>query len=154
MKDSYIKEVDHDWYRQRLSGAIICVFAAFLILLGRLYYLQIISGSKYRRLSENNCVRLRAIAPTRGLIFDRTGTLIVDNRPSFNLSIVLEDSKKPKEVVTRLSSLLDVPPEPLLTRLEERKSCSPFKPLVLKRNLSRDAVAVIEAHKLDLPGIV
>ena len=58
MNDAYLRTVDSDWYRQRLSGVVICVLALFLVLLARLYYLQIIKGAEFRRLSENNCVRL------------------------------------------------------------------------------------------------
>jgi penicillin-binding protein 2 len=154
MNDTYLKTVDDRWYRQRLSGALICVFAVFLILLARLCYLQIIKGSDYRRMSENNCVRLRNIAPFRGLVFDRNGVLLVDNRPSFDVSIVLEDAKNPTDIVTNLAKLLDVGPETLLPILEKTTGWPSFKPLLLKRDLDRDAVAVVEAHRLDLPGIV
>jgi len=154
MQDNYLKTVDSDWYRHRLSGSLIFVLAFFLILGARLYYLQVVKGAEFRRLSQNNCVRLRSIPPPRGLIFDRTGRMIVDNRPSFNVSIVLEDAEEPEKVVTRLSSYLEEDPETLLDRLEKRRGGALFKPILLKRDLSRDAVAVVEAHKLDLPGVI
>jgi penicillin-binding protein 2 len=154
MNDTYLKTVDDRWYRQRLSGTLIWVLAVFLILLARLCYLQIIKGSDYRRMSENNCVRLQSVAPFRGLVYDRDGVLLVDNRPSFDVSIVLQDAKNPKAIVTRLAKLLDVGPETLLQTLEKKKRWPSFKPLSLKRDLDRDAVAVVEAHRLDLPGIV
>ena len=88
MDDTYLKTVDDRWYRQRLSGTLIWVLAVFLILLARLCYLQIIKGSDYRRMSENNCVRLQSVAPFRGLVYDRDGVLLVDNRPSFNVSML------------------------------------------------------------------
>jgi penicillin-binding protein 2 len=154
MNDTYLKTVDDRWYRQRLSRTLIWVFAVFLIVLARLCYLQIIKGSDYRRMSENNCVRLQSVAPFRGLVYDRDGVLLVDNRPSFNVSVVLEDAKRPKAVVTKLAELLDLPPETLLGSLEKKKRWPSFKPLLLKRDLDRDAVAVVEAHRLDLPGIM
>ncbi|MCK4390562.1 MAG: penicillin-binding protein 2 [Desulfobacterales bacterium] len=152
--DTYLNAVDGNWYRQRLSGTVICVFAVFLVLLARLYYLQIIKGSEYRRLSENNCIRLQSIPPPRGLIYDCHGELIVDNRPSFNVSVVLEDAKNPRRVVTTLAKLLNIGPETLLAKIEEAKGWPSFKPLILARDLGRDAIAVVEAHKLDLPGIM
>lgn len=154
MSDSYLRTVDSNWYRQRLSGTLICVLAFFLILLARLYYLQVVKGAEFRRLSENNCVRLQSIPPPRGLIFDRNGVLVVDNRPSFNVSIVLEHAKNPKRAVLKLAEFLKVAPDTLLAKLDEARGWPSFKPIVLRRDLSRDAVAVIEAHKLDLPGIV
>jgi penicillin-binding protein 2 len=154
MNDTYLRTVDSDWYRQRLSGAVICVLALFLILLARLYYLQIIKGAEFRRLSENNCVRLRNIPPSRGLIFDRKGVLIVDNRPSFSVSIVPEDAKHPATVLLKLADFLEDEPDALLAKLEAAEGWPSFKPILVKRDLTRNAVAIVEAHKLDLPGIV
>ncbi|RLB81681.1 MAG: penicillin-binding protein 2 [Deltaproteobacteria bacterium] len=152
--DSYLDTVDSDWYRQRASGALICVLAAFFILLVRLYYLQIIEGDEFRRLSENNCARLQGIPPARGLIFDRNGVLMVENRPCFNVSIVPGEAKDSKRVVFKLAELLGVAPESLFTKLIEARRVPSFKPILLRRDVSRDAVAIIEAHKLDLPGVL
>jgi len=154
MQDNYLKTVDTDWYRHRLSGSVIFVLAFFLILGARLYYLQVVKGAEFRRLSQNNCVRLRSIPPPRGLIFDRTGRLVVDNRPSFNVSIVPEDADDPDRVVEALAAHLNEDVEILLARLEARRGGALFKPILLKRDLSRDSVAVVEAHKLDLPGVI
>jgi len=153
MNHTYLKTVDSDWYKQRLSGTLICVFAVFLVLLARLYYLQVVKGAEFRRQSQNNCVRLQSIPPARGLIFDRNGVLMVDNRPSFSVSIVLEDAKNPKEVLLRLAEFLGEEPQPMLSKLDGARGYPSFKPILLKRDLSRDSVAVVEAHKLDLPGI-
>lgn len=154
MNDTYLKTVDTDWYRQRLSGALILVVAAFLVLLARLYYLQIVKGEDYRRQSQNNWVRLQSIPPPRGLIFDRKGTLLVDNRPSFSVSMVREDAKDPRAVALRLADLLKEDSRPFLDKLQKGRGRPSFKPIVLKRDLSRNAVAVVESHRLDLPGIV
>ena len=152
--DSYLHTVDSDWYRQRISGALICVLAAFLVLFARLYYLQIVEGPEFRRQSQNNCVRLQGIPPARGLIFDRDGVLMVENRPCFNISLVPREAKNPKSVVYKLAELLGVAPEPLFARLAEATGVHSFKPVLLRRDVSRDVVAIIEAYKLDLPGIV
>lgn len=152
--DSHLHTVDTDWYRQRVSGALICVLAAFLVLLVRLYYLQIVEGPEFRRQSQNNCVRLQGIPPPRGLIFDRDGALLVDNRPCFNIFIVPGEAKNPKRVVHKLAELLHIAPEVLLARLGEVRGLPFFKPILLRGDVSRDAVATIEAQKLDLPGIM
>ncbi len=153
MNDGYLRTVDSEWYRLRLSGIAVCVVAVFLVLLARLYYLQIIKGAEFRRLSENNCVRLQSVSPARGLIFDRNGNLMVDNRPAFNVSIVSKGVRDPKGVVSKLAAFLEVPPDTLLSKLDQARGRPSFRPVLLKRDLSRDAVAVIEAHKLDLPGV-
>jgi penicillin-binding protein 2 len=78
---------------------------------------------------------------------------MVDNRPAFNVSIAVRDVKDPRKVVSRLADLLEVPPQTLLAKLDQAKGRPSFKPTLLKRDLSRDAVAIVEAHKLDLPGV-
>ena len=75
------------------------MMAAFSILFARLVYLQVVEGEKYRRLSENNCVRLKSIKASRGLIYDSKGELLVDNRPAFDLKIVLKDAKPLKKTI-------------------------------------------------------
>ena len=152
--NTYLHTVDSDWYRQRVAGALICILAAFLILLVRLFYLQIVEGPEFRRQSQNNCVRLQGIPPARGLIFDRDGVLLVENRPSFNVSIVPREAKNPRRVVQKLVDLLNIVPETLFARLAEARGVHSFRPVLLKRDVSRDVVAIIEAYKLDLPGIV
>lgn len=154
MQDNLLKTVDGEWYRHRLSGSLVFVLACFLILFARLYYLQVVKGADFRRLSENNCVRLRGIAPPRGLIFDRGGRLVVDNRPSFNVSIVLEDAEDPEAVISNLADYLNENRGELLAKLEAGKGGALFKPILIKRDLHRDAVATVEAHKLDLPGVI
>jgi len=152
--DNYLHTVRSDWYRQRISAALVCVLAAFLILLARLYYLQIIEGPGLRQRSQDNWFRLQSVPPMRGLIFDRSGVLLVDNRPRFDVSILSREAKDPKEVVRKLAELLNIPGETLLAKLVEARGTPSFKPILLSRDISRDAVATVEAHKLELPGIV
>jgi penicillin-binding protein 2 len=128
--------------------------AAFLILLVRLYYLQIIEGPELVRQSQNNWFRFQGIPPMRGLVFDRHGVLLVDNRPAFDVSIVPREVKNPHEVIQKLAELIDVSPEDLLLTLVEARGVPPFKPVLLKSDVDRDDVAIIEAHQLELPGIL
>ena len=87
------KSADINWFKQRLTGAMFCIMAVFAILIARLFYLQVIEREEFSRLSENNCIRLQSIDPPRGMIFDRRGILLVENRPSFDLNIILKDAK-------------------------------------------------------------
>ena len=108
MVTKYLDSADSDWYKHRLTGALVCVLAAFLLLALRLFYLQVIEGEEFRRLSASNCIRLRTLDAPRGLIFDRLGRLLVDNRPAFDLSVI------PKDAVIRAS---DIAVCPIGTRL-------------------------------------
>lgn len=149
----FLKTIDADFYKQRLTGAMVLVVLAFAVLFARLFYLQIIKGKEFRRLSENNSIRLQIIEAPRGRIFDRNGELLVDNGPSFDLSIVLNDAKPLEPVIRKLSEFTEIPESELMSKIREEK-CSPYKQILLKRNMGRNALAAIEVHKFDLPGIV
>ena len=149
-----MKNYDREWIKTRLIRASAFVMLGFLILLMRLLYIQVIEGEEYRRLSKNNCIRLKNVEALRGLIYDRNGVLLADNRPSFDLKIVLHDAKPVKKTIQKLSQLIKVPYDKLMEKLTKKNTVSIFKPVLLKRNISRDQLAVIETHNSDLPGII
>ena len=153
MVDKYLKKADADWYRQRVTGVMICVLAAFAVLLLRLIYLQVIRGEEYRLLSLNNRIRLQSIDPPRGLISDRNDYVLVENRPSFDVSVTLKDAGEVEETIKKVSKHLMVPSEELMLKLTASKGVSAYKPILLKQDIGRNALASIEAHKYDLPGI-
>lgn len=150
----YLDTADSDWYKQRIGGVMLCVVSVFIVLLGRLFYLQVIEGEELRRLSENNCVRLQSIDAPRGLIFDRNEKMLVDNRPSFDLYMNLTDNKSFDDTVEKISRLIDVSKENLLENIERNKGKSAYKPVLLKKDIGRDALAAVEVHRFDLPGVV
>ena len=150
--DQYLNTIDSNWFRQRLNGTIYIVLGAFILLISRLFYLQAIEGEDFRRLSENNSIRLQSIDPSRGLIFDRNGELLVDNRPSFDLGIVLKDARPLDKTLHKISRYARIPLEELSEKVDQSKNYSSYSPLLLKQDIGRDALALIESHKYDLPG--
>lgn len=150
---SYYKTVDYEWYKQRLNGAIVCVLVAFAILVARLFYLQVIEGEEYRRLSENNCIRLQSLDPPRGLIFDHENELLVDNRPSFDLNIILKDAKPVDQTIEKLARYLHVSNAQIMERIPEKNRLLSYKQIQIQQDIGRNALAAVEAHKYDLPGI-
>ncbi len=153
MVDKYLKTADADWYRQRVTGVMIFLVAAFAVLLLRLIYMQVIRGDEYRLLSLNNRIRLQNIDPPRGMISDRNGYVLVDNRPSFDVHVTLKDARPVEETLNKLSGYLNAPVEELLLKISTGKGVSAYKPILLKQDIGRDALASIETHKYDLPGI-
>ncbi|HKL83788.1 MAG TPA: penicillin-binding protein 2 [Desulfobacter sp.] len=147
------KNSDSDWIKHRYIGAGLCIVFIFGVLFLRLFYLQMIHGEEYRRLSTTNCVRLKSIKSSRGLIYDRNHNLLVDNRPAFDLVIVLEDAKPLKQTLERLAEMTGDSYEDLMATIKKAGRAAFYKPLVLKRDITRDLLAVIEAHQFDLPGI-
>ena len=151
--DKYLKTADSEWYKQRITGVMICVLVAFTVLLVRLLYLQIVMGGEYLTLSLNNRIRLQSIDPPRGLIYDRNNRVLVENRPSFDVTITLKDARPVEKTITKLADYLDLPSQELMQKLSSSKGISAYKPIQLQQDIGRDALASIEAHKYDLPGI-
>jgi len=126
---------------------------AFLGLMTRLVFLQIIQGERYTFLSENNRVRIKRIPGTRGMVLDRQGQLLIDSRPSFDLLFVPEDSEEPEKTLRLLARYLGRDDQELLTVLEENNKRPAFEELVLGRDVDWSTVVAVEAHQLDLPGV-
>jgi penicillin-binding protein 2 len=151
---TYLESTDSEWFNQRLSGLMILVLLAFAVLVARLFYLQIVEGDEYRRLSEINSIRLQDIDAPRGLILDRNNQLLVDNRPSFDLHIILKDAKPLDATLAKLGRIIGETPEELHEQIKNDKHRGPYTPLLLKEDIGRDLLAAIEVHKYDLPGVV
>jgi penicillin-binding protein 2 len=140
-------------FSSRLKGATILTIVVFGVLVMRLWYLQIVSGPVYRTQSENNRIHLQDIPPFRGMIFDRHGELLVDNRPSFDLYLVPENVHDRQRLLRSLERLIGLPVEATQRKLTRDALKYPFRPVLIKRNLSRDELAVIETNLFNLPGL-
>ena len=136
----------------RIRKAVVCVGIGFLILLLRLWYLQILEGGHYFTLSSNNRLRLRPVEAPRGFILDRHGEILVENRPTFDLYATPEDVINPAEVSAVLAGILGTRPEDVVGKLAEGRE-RPHQPLLLRKDLDDRMMVAVEERKLDLPGI-
>jgi len=139
--------------RRRSQLLFIFIVVAFLGLITRLVFLQIVEGERFTYLSENNRIRIKRVPGTRGMIFDREGQLLVDSRPSFDLIFVPEDSERPETTLKLLAGYLRRDPIELLKTFEENKNRVAFDELVLGRDIDWPAVVAVETHQLELPGV-
>jgi len=149
----YLKGIDSEWFRHRLSLCVLLVLVAFVVLLARLFYLQILEGEAYRTLSENNSIRLQVVEPQRGLIFDRNGELLVDNRPSFDVTLIPKDAKPMQTVVEKLARYAALPMDELQSRIRKSKGHPAFKPLLLRPDVDRNILAAVQVSRFDMPGV-
>ena len=147
------KQIGAPELRRRAVLLYVIVGLAFFCLVSRLAYLQLFSGERYTYLSENNRVRIKRVAGTRGMIFDRHGQLLVDSRPSFDLIFVPEDSENPESTLRVLSQYLKRDESELLKIFEEGKGRAAFDEMVLGRDVDWSTVVAVETHQLDLPGV-
>jgi penicillin-binding protein 2 len=127
------------------------VIIAFLLLVMRLWQLQILQGSEYRKLSEANRLRIVNIPAPRGIISDRNGIPLVKNSPYYYVSVIPGEFDKTK--VDLLSKLLRVPAEEINEKID-KADLSPFVPIRLKHGLSFSEIAYIEARRSDFPGLI
>ena len=136
----------------RLRRAMVCVGIGCLILLLRLWYLQILEGDRYFTLSSNNRLRLRVVEAPRGFILDRNGEAMVENRPTFDLYATPEDVTNPAEVTGVLADILQIPASEIEARLAEGRT-RPYQPLLLRKDLDEAMMVAVEERRIDLPGI-
>jgi penicillin-binding protein 2 len=132
------------------------LFIGIGVLLSRMVYLQVVNGDQMRQYAEENRIKRVKIPAPRGMLFDRYGKLLVDNRPAFNVLITpqyLNESGRPKQVLEKLSTLIHTPLAEIEKRLQKAKSQATFMPVVIKDNLTRDEVAELETWKIDMPGV-
>jgi penicillin-binding protein 2 len=123
------------------------------VLLIRLWDLQIMRGSEMRQLSEQNRIRKIKIVAPRGIIYDRTGKVIADTRPSFNIYITPEDIKDFSQTVDGLAALLGWDREEIIDKLKAASGMPPSFPVKIKSDIPMDEVAKIEAHRVYNPGV-
>lgn len=123
----------------------------FLVFFGRLYQLQLIYSEEYGRKSEENSIRIIPREPVRGFMFDRNGKLVVDNRPSFTITIMPYEFDRRN--IHYLSSLLDVDTLLLRERYSKGEAYSRFAPVKLKRDLDFQELSALEENREYLTGV-
>ena len=154
MKSSNFDPVFQDVFSKQLKIAALFVLVIFSILILRLWFLQIVNGSVYRDRSENNRIRLLSMAPFRGVIRDRSGKILVDNRPSYDLYVIPEEIHDTDALLNRLAALGNLEMAFMKERLGHAARGYPFKPVCLKKDISREELAMLETRRFDLPGVM
>jgi penicillin-binding protein 2 len=138
--------------RRRLTALAVVLASGFLAIAAQLANLQLVSGDHMAALSDKNRIRQRTVMAPRGILFDRTGLPLVENRPAFTLAVVPRDVDDLPQVLERLAELLRVPAADLHERFARVPPDSPW-PVRVSRGLTLDEVSRIEEWKLDLPGV-
>jgi len=141
-------------FRKKLKVLAWLVMAAFALLILRLWYLQVINGEALRQRSENNRIRVQEIKPLRGLILDAKGRILVDNQPSFDVSIIPEATKDITAVLAKLDDLHVQSDAQRYQKVASTTTNRPFVPVKLEQNIGRDKLAVVETNSLNLPGVI
>ncbi len=148
-----------DWAREtRITHGRVTVLAALMVLvmvglLYRYFSLQVIQNEEFRAQSDRNRIAVRTVAPTRGVIVDRSGNLLAVNQPSFTLAITPERAEDLDNVLITLSDLLGLTETDIELFKEARKRRRPLSPVPLKYRLTDEELAVIAVNKHVLSGV-
>ncbi|MDX1634762.1 MAG: penicillin-binding protein 2 [Marinobacter sp.] len=140
---------------QRRTIVMVAVLMVLIgILLARMYQLQIVQHEIFSTMSDKNRVQVQSVAPTRGLIYDRNGVLLAENRPVFSVTLVPERVGDLDATLSELQALLSISEEDLARfrrRLEEPRR--PFQALPLRYDLTEEEIASMAVHRHELPGV-
>ena len=139
--------------RRSLIMALI-KFLLLMVIIARLYYLQVYQADRYKTLADENRISTRLLVPPRGIIFDRNGVTIASNQQNFQALIVAEQAPNVQETLDAFKKIM-----PLSEAEEERikkdlKRNRSFVPIKIRDNLSWEEVSRIQLNAPDLPGIV
>ncbi len=138
---------------QRLRLFVIFIVLVFLFVLFRLTFLQIIKGSKYKKLSINNRIRVQKTEAPRGKIFTKNNTTLVTNVPSFDLTLVPQDTPDIETVLKNIDTLLSLDMKILRKKVQESRQLPPFEPITLKKELTWKEMSSVLSKKRHLRGI-
>ncbi len=140
-------------HRQRANTTAQIIILVFLFILCRLWYLQIYKGDIFHKYSIQNRLREEIVRAPRGMIYDRNDELLVDNSPRFDASITRQYFKNPKKTLAKLSKILDMEVSSIVKLIKKHSSEAKYRPIIIKKNITRDEVAKIEVNSSELPGV-
>ena len=147
-------DLEYRLFRERIFVACAVVIVLLMVLLSRMVYLQVYQYDVYSTKSDKNRMHVRAIPPTRGLVFDRKGRMLAENLPSYNLMFVREQAKDTQAVLDVLAEILELDDEQREEISEQAYSQRrPFHSALLMSQLTEEQIARISVNRYRLPGI-
>ncbi|HEY6003772.1 MAG TPA: penicillin-binding protein 2 [Anaeromyxobacter sp.] len=144
-------------FKPRLFWATGVVMVSFLVLLGRLYQLQILRGDEFKGKADENFVKEIRQPADRGQILDRNRRVLVDSRPSYDVTLTpYFCGKQCDDVLSRLATMLQLTPEEVERargQLRGAKKLERFRPFTVKIDVRRNELDQYLANEMDLLGV-
>lgn len=138
----------------RLSVLQYVITVVFSVLAVSFWVLQVVQHTKFEEMAENNHQRTLALRAPRGIVFDRTGKVLVENRHSYSVSIVREHTKDLNRTVQMLAAVLGMDQQ-LVREIVERHRREPsYRPITIVQDATGAQVAAVMARRLELPDVV
>ncbi|EPF2929372.1 penicillin-binding protein 2 [Vibrio navarrensis] len=140
-------------FARRAVVSFIGIIALMGVLVANLYNIQVNQYQDYKTRSNDNRIKVVPIAPNRGLIYDRNGVLLAENRPVFDLEITPEKVKNMDETIAQLQTIVEISPEQIERFERERKRTRRFKSVPILTQLTEEQVAVFAVNQYRFPGV-
>ncbi len=137
----------------RVAVGMALAFLAFAAIGVRLWYLQVVHGPEMRSASEENRIRLVRLPAARGIVYDRRGEILIDNRPSFDVIFVREDARDRRTTLHNLAAYLGESETTVHEMLRAPSKRHSYEGVVVRRDADWSGVVALETHQLDLPGV-
>ncbi|MEJ2060374.1 MAG: penicillin-binding protein 2 [Gammaproteobacteria bacterium] len=147
------RHLEQRLFTARVVVAVLGLAVLMMLLVGRLFYLQVFSYEHFKTLSTNNRVRLVPIPPPRGLIYDRNGVLLAENLPTYSLEVTPEQVPNMKDTLKRLAKIVKLTPEDIQDFNDARKQSRSFQSIPLRFDLSPEEVARFAVDRYRFPGV-
>lgn len=148
---------DHHSERRLFVGRVaFSVLLAFVLLgsvIGRLVQLQVFDYEHFAERSQGNRVRIEAVPPIRGLVFDRQGRVLAENLPAYQLELIPEQVRDVEETLARLAALELVDEEEIPRFVELSESAPRFKPVALNLRMTEQQIADFAIQRPRFPGV-
>ncbi|MEZ5283413.1 MAG: penicillin-binding protein 2 [Vicinamibacterales bacterium] len=140
----------------RLRWLRASVLVAFGVLTGVFWFFQVVQYAKFREMAENNHQRTLSLRAPRGVVFDRNGEVLVENRSAFNISIVREHTKDLDRTIRLLASVTGADEASVRDTVERHRREPAYRPIVVIHDATLAQVAAVTARRLDteLPDIL
>lgn len=144
---------EHKLFKRRAIAILIGISFLSILLLVRLIYLQVLQHKLYTTLARQNQLGLVPIEPNRGLIYDRNGVLLAENKPIFNLVITPDLVKNIDATIQQLSAFIKIDAEDLKQFNRQRRLHHRFEPVPIRLKLNEEEVAKFALERYRFPGV-
>jgi penicillin-binding protein 2 len=140
----------------RLSILQYVITVIFSILAVSFWVLQVVEHAKFEEMAENNHQRTLALRAPRGIVFDRAGKVLVENRHSYSISIVREHTKDLNRTIRLLAGVLGMDEAGVRTIVERHRREPTYRPITIVQDATLAQVSAVKARRLDfeLPDVV
>lgn len=150
-----IKDEAAERHLFQVRALVVGVIMALLIILlgGRFAWLQIGEHESYVSRSDDNRMRLRAVAPNRGVIRDRNGVILAENVPAYRLELVPERVPDLEATLDRIRALIDLSDDEIQRFRTRRLQHRPFERIPLRLNLNEEDLARLAVNRHQMAGV-